>query len=230
LAVYAGCACPTAPPLACSDDDCARGSENLQSRLEFGVTQGARYLVRVGGYALEQGNGTLNIGCNLDACATGAGDCFVASPTGAPGCGDPDCCNDTCAVDPFCCDVQWDAECAGLAKGACTGGFSACGGRRTGPCGVPDNDPGCEDVTCCNAVCFQDPYCCVEEWDSTCANEANSICFLTCAPTAGGCFTAHPTPGCNVDSCCRLVCTQDPTCCDTNWDAGCVSLATAVCP
>ncbi|MEK7730364.1 MAG: DUF4215 domain-containing protein, partial [Planctomycetota bacterium] len=88
LAVYAGCGCPTAAPLACSDDDCGTGVENVQSRVTFAATAGQSYLVRVGGYLGEQGDGRLTIGCNVDACGNGSGDCFTASPTEAPGCGD----------------------------------------------------------------------------------------------------------------------------------------------
>lgn len=47
----------------------------------------------------------------------GTGDCFEAN--GTPGCDDPICCTLVCAIDPFCCESEWDAVCADLAKGAC---------------------------------------------------------------------------------------------------------------
>jgi len=254
LAVYAGCDCPTAAPLDCSDDDCGTGVENVQSRVTFTATAGQKFLLRVGGYLGEHGDGRLTIGCNLDACANGSGDCFVASPTEGVGCDDATCCGKTCDLDRFCCDVTWDATCAGEAEGVCDGSFRACG-PGSGVCGTPSgvctlgsctagtigapctdhaecNTPGCNSVSCCNTVCMSDPFCCLDAWDATCVDEANSMCFLTCGRGAGDCHAAHTTPGCNADACCQAVCTDDPFCCDTNWDQMCVEKAAALtsCP
>ncbi|MFH1110802.1 MAG: hypothetical protein V1790_16635 [Planctomycetota bacterium] len=226
LAVYAGCDCPTAAPLDCSDDDCGTGVENVQSRVTFAATSGQKYLLRVGGFLGDQGDGRLTIGCNLDACANGTGDCFVASPTEGAGCGDATCCGKTCDLDRFCCDVTWDATCAGEAQGVCTGSFAACA-PGAGVCNLPDTTPGCDSVSCCNRVCMSDPFCCLDSWDATCVDEANSMCFLTCGIGAGDCHAAHTTPGCNAVACCQAVCTEDPFCCDTNWDQACVDDAAA---
>jgi len=231
LAVYAGCDCPTSAPLACSDDDCGTGVENVQSRVTVAVTTGQKYLVRVGGYDVEQGDGRLTIGCNVDACANGSGDCLAASPTNDPGCGDATCCATTCELDRFCCDVTWDATCAGEAEGVCDGSFRACG-PASGVCGLPDNTPGCDNASCCNEVCLVDPFCCLEEWDGTCVDEAESMCFLTCGASAGDrdCGSPHPgLPGCNNEACCTLVCTTDPFCCDTEWDQVCADKAATDC-
>jgi len=46
-----------------------------------------------------------------------SGDCFTPNPT--PGCYDSDCCAAVCAIDPFCCDVSWDATCAAEAQAMC---------------------------------------------------------------------------------------------------------------
>lgn len=46
-----------------------------------------------------------------------AGDCFEAHP--GPGCLHGLCCASVCAVDPACCDVDWDASCASLAVAVC---------------------------------------------------------------------------------------------------------------
>ncbi len=228
LAVYAGCDCPTSSPLACSDDDCGSGTQYVQSRVEVGVTQGESYMVRVGSFSARSGSGLLTIQCNLDVCATAQGDCFQASPTGDPGCGDAECCAAACHLDQYCCDVTWDSTCASEANGACLGHFLTCA-PGAGSCAVPDTTPGCDDVACCDAVCISDPYCCTVEWDATCVNEASSACLLTCGPTAGDCFTPHPTPGCNVTSCCRDVCNLDSVCCGTEWDAICVDIALDLC-
>ena len=40
----------------------------------------------------------------------GAGDCCASN--GSPGCNDADCCECECAIDPFCCDIEWDGLCA----------------------------------------------------------------------------------------------------------------------
>jgi hypothetical protein len=46
--------------------------------------------------------------------------------------------------------------------------------------------------------------------------------------TSGPCLTATPsTIGCNQTPCCVLVCRQDPSCCESEWDEGCVQLAIA---
>ena len=231
LAVYAGCGCPTTAPLACSDDDCGTDVGNLQSRVEISVTQGQQYMVRVGGFFGDQGDGRLTIGCNVDACANGSGNCFVPSPTQAPGCGNATCCAATCNLDQFCCDVTWDGDCAIEAQGVCTGSFPACV-PGSGSCGVPDTTPGCDSVDCCNRVCMVDPFCCLNRWDGNCVDEAESMCFLSCNPSAGSCFTAHPPlePGCDLESCCQAVCTQDPFCCTTEWDQLCVEAAGNLCP
>jgi len=226
LAVYGGCDCPTAAPLACSDDDCGTAVSIVQSRVTFAATSGQEYLLRVGGYLGQQGDGRLTIGCNVDACANGSGNCFVASPTDASGCGDATCCGKTCDLDRFCCDVTWDATCAGEAQGVCMGSFAACA-PGAGVCNLPDTTPGCDNVSCCNTVCMSDPVCCLSAWDSTCVEEANSVCFLTCGPGAGDCHAVHTTPGCDPDACCQAVCTEDPFCCDTNWDQMCVDVAAA---
>ena len=45
------------------------------------------------------------------------GDCCV--PHGTPYCDDLNCCSLICAIDPFCCDFEWDLDCAVLASGFC---------------------------------------------------------------------------------------------------------------
>ena len=53
--------------------------------------------------------------CVTDAC----GDCNV--PGNGPGCSDPECEAIVCAVDPFCCNTQWDGLCVGEADELCEG-------------------------------------------------------------------------------------------------------------
>jgi hypothetical protein len=59
------------------------------------------------------------------------GDC--CTDTGNPACEDVDCCAAVCAVNPFCCDVEWDEICAGQAVELCF------------ICQVPPND-NCADA------------------------------------------------------------------------------------
>ncbi len=47
--------------------------------------------------------------------------------------------------------------------------------------------------------------------------------------TGGSCAEAHIGPGCDDASCCTTVCNFDSFCCDVEWDAACVDLATANC-
>ncbi len=156
----------------------------------------------------------------------GDGSCCTPSDDGSAGCGSPVCAAAVCAVDPFCCQEQWDGKCAsaaaqlcdrcdtgdacgdGMVEGdevcdgadipdvACTDfGFGAgvlmCSGDcmqvvttactdLDGSCCEPNGTPGCEDADCVNAVCFEDPFCCEEEWDDACADAVPFACDLKC--------------------------------------------------
>lgn len=225
LAVYQGCGCPTAPPLACSDDDCAPGT--VTSRVVFQAQAGIRYMIRIGGYQAAQGVGQLAVRCGTDPCASAEGECFVGHIT--PGCNEPTCCGTACNLDPFCCDVVWDSFCAGEAEGLCTGSFPACA-PGAGACGTDHGGtPGCDDVACCNTVCMNDPYCCIVDWDAGCATQAGGLCGLTCGPGSGSCFIPHGIPGCDDVACCELICDVDGFCCETEWDSNCVDLAAGFC-
>ncbi|MFO0828930.1 MAG: hypothetical protein U0572_12385 [Phycisphaerales bacterium] len=48
-------------------------------------------------------------------------------------------------------------------------------------------------------------------------------------PGAGPCGIPHPTPRCSDLGCCETVCAIDPSCCDSNWDLGCATIALAQC-
>jgi hypothetical protein len=48
-------------------------------------------------------------------------------------------------------------------------------------------------------------------------------------PSSGSCCAAHPTPGCDDGTCCDLVCSADPFCCDSSWDSICVGEAEDLC-
>ena len=63
-----------------------------------------------------------NLGCEATlACGDpAAGDCLEAN--GTPYCSDGACCDAVCAVDPTCCDIEWDATCVESATTICLGG------------------------------------------------------------------------------------------------------------
>ena len=225
MALYTGDSCPSGAPTACSDDDCGVGA--FTSRVAFQAVEGETYLVRVGGFQGDQGEGTLMVRCGVNVCAPGSGDCFAAHNTG--GCDDATCCETTCAIDAFCCDIEWDDFCAGEAAGLCTGSFESCGAVGTGDCGVGSGGAGCADDTCCNTVCMEDPFCCVTTWDDLCAERATAACGLTCGAGAGSCFVSNGTPGCQTESCCQRICETDTFCCTTVWDQECADLAATQC-
>lgn len=230
LAVYDGCGCPAAEPLACSDDDCGLG---VESRVTFAAVATQSYAIRVGGYLGAQGTGVLTVFCGSDpthganSCRPGTGDCFLAN--GTPGCEDADTCSRVCELDQFCCDTEWDDLCAQFADGL-VNGFETCA-AEAGDCFTANGTPGCERIDCCQAVCEYEPYCCLVDWDFDCASFVPPICglFPACVQGTGGCFVEHGEPGCDDEPCCNAVCTVDAVCCDEPWDAICVGHAFANC-
>ena len=228
MAVYSGCGCPTADPIACSDDDCGTSVGPVDSRVTISVVEGQQYMVRIGGFLGDEGDGRLSISCGVDLCAAATGDCLAEGGLGGPGCGDGACCDTTCEADQYCCDVEWDSFCASEAEGLCDGSFAACE-TATGTCGSINSTSGCSNTNCCNTVCVADPFCCVTSWDQACVDEANSMCLLTCGGRSGDCFSEHEDPGCNSISCCEIICPEDPFCCSTTWDADCAAAAGELC-
>ena len=102
------------------------------------------------------------------------GDCFTATPK-IPGCQLQSCCEAVCAVDEFCCLIEWDQACADIAIQICT----FCG-PGNGDCFKPNDTPGCDDIECCEAVCKILPFCCEQAWDEICVQQAVDTC--NCAP------------------------------------------------
>ncbi len=48
-------------------------------------------------------------------------------------------------------------------------------------------------------------------------------------PNAATCFSAHASPACSDAICCSSVCTMDPFCCQSQWDAQCAAEAADQC-
>jgi len=225
IAVYEGCTCPVgdANLLACNDDRC-----DVQTIAPFEAQAGNSYLIRLGVFPGElPGMGALTLTCGLPACG-GVGRCDATHVT--PGCEDETCCETVCAVDNFCCDTDWDDVCVSEAAGLCTGSFPACA-LGAGACTEANGSGGCEDTNCCNTVCMQDPFCCLNDWDNTCVDQEAMFCSSSCRSGAGDCFAAAGTgsPGCENPDCCAEVCVRDPFCCRTEWDGPCAEAASAYC-
>jgi hypothetical protein len=162
---------------------------------------------RVGGGG---GGGT----CDHDVCTSGG-------PLGA----DCDACAaSVCAQDAYCCATAWDQICIDQVAQYCSG--MTCGG----PVGCAHSEcvagpaltSGCSD--CATTVCAADAYCCSNEWDSICVNQAATLCSIGCG--GGTCLHGECaegpalTVGCS--SCVDLICAEDTYCCDTYWDSVCV--------
>jgi len=83
------------------------------------VVAGNCYKIRVGGFGGDQGDGTITITKQPDANpeCPGVGDCCIAN--GTVGCNNVFCCNLVCTVDPFCCFIEWDEQCAAAALERC---------------------------------------------------------------------------------------------------------------
>ena len=236
MAVYSGCDCTSRPMVACSDDDCGTGTT---SRVTFPAVAGESYLIRIGGFEGEQGTGEFSIYASesldfgLNSCGAGAGACFtdddVQQGNGTPGCEDVDVCMAVCDLDPCCCDTAWDGLCAQKAKGIVEG-FDACGAGN-GDCLNSNGSPGCDNADCCNDVCKQDPFCCLNEWDQQCAESVGPVCgvFAVCETAVGNCFAENATVGCDIRDCCNLVCDFDAFCCLVDWDDLCVDHAGNLC-
>jgi len=156
-------------------------------------------------------------------CPPDGGQCFADN--GTPGCDDAGCCAAVCAVDPFCCDTQWDALCAdeALLNGACTN--VACG-PEAGDCLTANGTPGCGISDCCNIVCELDPFCCGTEWDTACVAQASQITvcggtpIACCLPSGAcsqfdlqSCIAAGGQPQGSGSDCATVDCPQPGACC-----------------
>ena len=155
------------------------------------------------------------------------GSCFEGH--GGIGCSEKTCCAVVCNQQPECCEIAWDTDCARLARSLCCGSGD-CGDVCLGSCFEVRNVPGCSDPFCCESVCSIDPLCCTASWDFLCVEAAAIRCIGGCGlPSAGSCFEARPTAGCDDANCCVEVCKQDPVCCEASWDGVCRDLALKVC-
>lgn len=137
------------------------------------------------------------------------------------------CTSDVCAYDEYCCNTAWDAQCVAEAEDTC--GLTCSGGGADGcahdECSAGAQlDQGCS--TCAADVCAADPYCCSTAWDDQCVSEVDQYCAQSCGGGGGSCHD-ECTAGAGMDpscsQCAAELCAADSYCCDTAWDAQCVT-------
>jgi|GEM_PF-526914 len=149
-------------------------------------------------------------------------------PSFSPSCENMQCCLKVCQIDPFCCEIIWDQQCADRSNQLCF----QCGSLLAGSCCLKHGNPFCSDQACCETVCLFDPFCCTGTWDEICVSLTTILCptlECPCGTNPASCFTAHATPGCNETLCCQSICDIDNFCCLVHWDAICANMATALC-
>ena len=163
----------------------------------------------------------------------GSGDCCAIHA--GSGCDDFECCSAVCEAEFFCCFLDWTGDCVSWANDLCGNLCSASACPGTGDCCQAHASPGCSNALCCDQVCTENSTCCSSQWSSACATLATQICDL-CAPPIvcpmpGECCTRHePTPGCDREACCDLICADDSFCCRGEWDDVCARHARERCP
>ncbi len=174
--------------------------------------------------------------------------CEVGGPLD-PAC-DP-CVAAVCALDSFCCNINWDGQCVAEVATICGETCPTCGNGTCdagedcstcpGDCGTctPDCahdlcdpglplEPACSD--CTTAVCAADPYCCTVEWDRICVESAEQTCGITCENTCAHplCENGGPLEA-SCDPCVQTVCAADDYCCNNSWDRTCINAAVELC-
>jgi hypothetical protein len=178
---------------ACCLPDGLCGTLGLGECMAFGgVWQGA---------GTSCGGGVI---CPNPACGRpDSGRCLARNFT--PGCKDGACCSAVCALDAFCCSLEWDQGCAEIALtlAVCTPATTCV--STAGGCTTPGGTgtPGCSDASCCQAVCEFDAFCCTDVWDASCATLAQTT--LACGFTGAAC--CFPNGTC-IDVLGSLTCTS----------------------
>jgi hypothetical protein len=195
---YGICA-PCANPLqACGKTDEGGGSGKCEHEV---CTEGTALDPSCGACAKEVcANDSYCCTTSWDATCVKEVDTFCATPCSGEGGCDPDVCTNAdlpaqdpmcspcveavCTADPFCCNKEsgaWDSYCVTGAEaeaacadlcgtpGACVHDECVTGGPLAADCSE-----------CATAVCGYDSWCCTNEWDSQCVNEAKEDADCPC--------------------------------------------------
>ena len=121
--------------------------------------------------------------CEHDLCEVG--------PALASNC--DDCVQSICRFDPYCCDSvqgEWDDFCIEKVLTQCKDWTCAAACKHSlCEVGTP-LDSTCN--TCAAQICFEDPSCCTDSWDSGCVSLVGSVCNHQCKPGANVCADAQP--------------------------------------
>lgn len=145
-----------------------------------------------------------------------AGDC--CTPNSTPGCADPSASECVCALDDFCCSIEWDHVCVDLLSESGCGDCSA-----AEECCQVQTGPGCgsESVEAC--VCDARPECCEGQWDAACTEAVELLgCGFCPYSNTDSCCEPHYGSGCESMSVEECVCAKDQYCCEVQWDETCV--------
>lgn len=164
--------------------------------------------------------------CNAQ-CGAPPNDCCAA--TEGAGCGLDDVQECVCAIDSACCDEAWTGTCAALGVTDCDNSCPGIEIKGEGGCCEPTAAPGCDDLSIQLCTCALDPFCCDQEWDGLCIEQATLQCDAGCKLPAGDCCEANVTPGCEDKAVQTCTCDLDPTCCEDPWSDECVTLAQDSC-
>ena len=158
-----------------------------------------------------------------------SGPCETAN--GSPFCQDAACCKAVCDVDPNCCINEWDLNCALMAQ-------KICGLPCSGKCPGDFNDDGLVDGGDLGLM--------LARWEETGCGDLNGdgqidggdiglllSLFGSCSTcgrsNTGDCYQPSEFVGCEDEACCKLVCNNDPFCCNTDWDGMCAKSALKSC-
>lgn len=139
-------------------------------------------------------------------------------------------------------DKSLHFQCLNIAAGygvcaPCSNPLKACGQSSSGGTGNCDHDvcttggPLKESCnTCAAEVCKNDSYCCTTAWDDICKKAVEKYCPNGCS--GGSTTTCDHTPctegkalSPTCSACTKAVCDKDAFCCNTKWDAQCVTEA-----
>lgn len=150
--------------------------------------------------------------CESDCC----------SPNDTPGCDDGSCKALICSFDSFCCENEWDEQCAYEAQLYC----KTCGGHPP-VCGDGIAEAG--EVCDKDDLAYEDCYSQGFEGGGTlkCKKDCSGYDTSKCADN--DCCVEHDGPGCQTDECESIVCAYDPFCCQVSWDSVCVQEAEKYC-
>ena len=184
------------------------------------------------------------VGCACETCVCNNDPlcCSVAWDAGCVGLCEGSCgfsCDDVVAeCGDGACQTTEDCDTCPADCGACCGN-GACDFDETcatcaadcGPCDCSDGcteslEGGCCGCACEGCVCALDAFCCDVLWDSSCTVTCGDDCGQACNGEKGGigCLVSSmPGSGCGGCACETCVCNLDAACCDTMWDAACVS-------